>query len=642
MNNRPIKHGVRIKLIFTFFFLFIGTVFVSAQNTYVDSLEKILPGKKGKERIEIVGELSYMYCYINTDKALKYAREELKLAQITKDSLLIAQAFHDMGAVYTSKGDFKTAISIFSNALRIREGHADSMGIAKTLINIGYANQEIGNGDEALTAYLRSAKIFEEIGQEQYLVIIYNNIGAIYLRQGSEKKASEYLKKAIIYSEKFNDKGGLINAKTNLAGILFEKGDYTKSEKYYLEILDVITSSGISNQLPIVLMNLGVCKTRKGEFDKGLNYVLQAIPLYEEKQDNKGLGMALVNAGISYIWMNDLNNAEKFLLRGKKLCEETGSNIQLYFAYEALHRLEFAKGNYQKAMQYFNKMKKYENLVHNETTTAKLAEMEVKYQTEKKEKELSLKNAQLFNAKLKNRKNQLIIISLALGMILILSLTVFSVRNNRLKREKIRQQSKLELQDERLRISRDLHDNIGAELTLISSTLDAKAFKSDSEKEKNELENISNFSRNAMSQLRETIWAIRNESNSLEVFATRIREYSGKLCAPLKIEPEVNSSLDREFMLSPAKTINLYRLCQEAIHNAVKHAHCTRLSTTITAHSGQIKIVISDNGKGFDTTATEKGNGIANMKSRAKEIGGIFQLNSSPGQKTEVIITLIP
>lgn len=623
------------------FFILSSFVFsLYSQQAYIDSLRKVLPFKTGKERFDVLGELAYQYCFINTDTALLLANEGLKIAETDGDSLMIAQAWNDLGNTYVCRGEFEKSIQYNANALRIRTNQGDSLLIAHSLNKIGYAFHEMGALDKAIDFFLRSATIYEIKNQVQYLGLLYNNIGSVHLRQGNNEKAREYFNRALSVAESTNNISLVITAKTNFANILFGNGNYDESEKIYSELLGLIEKSGIRQTLPTVTMNLGVCYFQQKKFDAGLKYLLEAVKLYEEKNDKKGLAMSLVNVANCYTGMNNLEKAQKYLERGKLFCDEVKSNLQFHYLYEGYYRLEAARKNYSKALEHYIHANSFKELIHNEESTAKLSEMEISYETEKKEKELALKNSELAQEYLKNKNQQLTIVLLSCGLLLVFGITVFFVRNQKLKREHILQKSRLALQDERLRISRDLHDNIGAELTLISSSLEAKAYRTKEREEKKELENISEYSRNAMAQLRETIWAIRNEYISLDAFTAKLREYTGKICPPMNINSSVTLSGDPEKILSPSMTINLYRLCQEAIHNAVKHSQCSELTISIEVANGQINLTVGDNGKGFSEKDHQNGYGMKNMKSRAEEMGAGFSIETLKEKGTTISVTI--
>jgi signal transduction histidine kinase len=201
--------------------------------------------------------------------------------------------------------------------------------------------------------------------------------------------------------------------------------------------------------------------------------------------------------------------------------------------------------------------------------------------------------------------------------------------------KQIRLQAQVDMQNERLRISRDLHDNIGAELTLISSTLYSE--KPNLPEESERFQKISAYAKNAMNQLRETVWSIRQESISLDSFCSRVNKYGREICSAANIQFQLNNKAsERPIELRPAQTMNLFRVCQEAINNAVKYSEGKCVALNITYSASNINIEIVDDGKGFNIKESAKGNGLVNMRERINEIGGKFQIYSKIGQGTEV------
>jgi signal transduction histidine kinase len=225
----------------------------------------------------------------------------------------------------------------------------------------------------------------------------------------------------------------------------------------------------------------------------------------------------------------------------------------------------------------------------------------------------------------------------AIGALLLLALAF--VRQMFLKRQQTAQQTQLKLQEERLRISRDLHDNIGAELTYISSVIDQKTFGMKDPEEKREYERLSDSSRSAMAQLRETIWAIKTEEITIEKFATKLNELSRKYSEGLGVKLSVAQS-GENYLLPTAKVINLFRVCQEAINNAIKYSGCSEIRLELNAENNVLNMSIVDNGKGFDTATTKTGYGLQNMRERIEELGGKYTLQSGVDKGTEISIEL--
>ncbi len=617
----------------------ITTSFSASAQTNLDSLERLLPTLNGKERINVAGELSYQYCFINTDKALQFGSLELKLATEAGDSASIGMAWNDLAAAYISRGEFQTSLVLNQKALGVRQRLGDSLKVAASLGRIGHAFFEIGELDQALSAFIRAVKIYETNNQPVYLSMLLNNIGSVHQRQGNEPKAIEYFEQAIEVAKNSGNHGNMIAAKTNLGSIYYHHGDFTKYKNLLLELVELIEATGVREHLATITMNLGATYLAQGDLDSALHYLSTADTLFEAKKDKKSLSMVKVDIGICYAKMKAFDSSLQFLELGKKYAEETGSNVQLKHVYEGFKDLETERGNYKLAMEYLGKSLEYNQLINSEEINSKLAEMDVRYETEKKEKNLALRDKALADAAVKSKNQQLVILLLASGLLLILGGIALLVRQQRLRRERLQQKSILALQEERLRISRDLHDNIGAELTLITSSLEMLSFKA-SNADKTELENIGSYSRNAMGQLRETIWAIRSDTISVESLSLRLMDYAAKLCKPLDIASQVQVSGGAQRALTPTQTIHLYRLCQEAINNAVKHAHCKSLGIQICVDAVQIAVDVVDNGVGFDIDQTSQGYGIKNMKARAEEMGGSLSIDSAPRLGTQLHLRL--
>lgn len=405
----------------------------------------------------------------------------------------------------------------------------------------------------------------------------------------------------------------------------------------FLELTQMMDSLGIRESLALIKGNLGSTYMAEEKYDSALYYYAAADTLYQEKGDKKGLATIAVNMGLCYTKMKAFEKAEKALASGLRYTEETASNWQLRLAYDALYQFEYARGNYKAAADYLTKAQEYQGKVQNEAINERVAEMETRYQTEKKEKDLAVRSKQLADSELKAKTQQLWIFLLGGGLLLVLGAVGLLLRNQRLRRERLEQRSRMALQEERLRISRDLHDHIGAELTLITSSLDSLAAGADVEQGK-ELQEIGGFSRNAMSQLRETIWAIRSETISVDSLSLRLMDYAGRLCKPAGIHSSVDVKGDAHRTLSPMQTIHVYRLCQEAIHNAVKYAECRRLDIVMDVHGGWLVVRIVDDGKGFDMGSAVMGNGLGNMQARAEEMGGTVLVSSVVGRGTLVEI----
>src|SRR5690606_11677948 len=196
---------------------------------------------------------------------------------------------------------------------------------------------------------------------------------------------------------------------------------------------------------------------------------------------------------------------------------------------------------------------------------------------------------------------------------------------------KIETQNKL--QEQRLRISRDLHDNIGAQLTFIISSIDNLkfGFSDISEKLGQKLSGISNFTSQTIYELRDTIWAMNKENITFEDLQARIAnfiEHAKNASDKTDFSFNIDKNVDVNHIFSSVEGMNIYRIIQEAVINSLKYASADETEVNISKKENHYIIEISDNGIGFDQDVTEPGNGLNNMKKRAREINGSLNIKS--------------
>jgi signal transduction histidine kinase len=265
-----------------------------------------------------------------------------------------------------------------------------------------------------------------------------------------------------------------------------------------------------------------------------------------------------------------------------------------------------------------NNMNKEEALAFNE----KLRGMEEKRQAEQREKQ---------------KEQNLMYIAIGFGVFVLVVLFLFQLKARR-------KEMKDRLADQRERISKELHDNVGSQLSFISGNIDwlidSFGYLS-KEQEINKLNLVSETSKTIVNELRETIWAIKKETIKLDELSDKVKSFLLEQTSIYPdIETEIVENIQKEYQLQPNESLNVYRICQEAIHNCLKHAQASRLRLHILSDPRKYYLIsISDNGKGFDTTSRKQGHfGLDNMMQRARESGVSLTLKSEPGKGTEVTV----
>ena len=236
---------------------------------------------------------------------------------------------------------------------------------------------------------------------------------------------------------------------------------------------------------------------------------------------------------------------------------------------------------------------------------------------------------------------RIIMIAVALGLTAVIA-TLLSRQRYHRKLMALEMQQKI--QYDRDRISRELHDTVGSQLSLISSNLDwvthPVAPLSESERNKR-LDEVSTMSKDVINNLRETIWALKKEEISFSDFTDKLKVIAHHQVA---VTPSTMLEFDDQgtdgLILGAEEALHLLRICQEAIHNAVKHAHMDKMEISWLSAHGHYEVRIKDNGQGFNPSDNRSGHyGLENMKQRAAEIHAQFSVETYQGQGTLIIIS---
>jgi signal transduction histidine kinase/sugar lactone lactonase YvrE len=213
-----------------------------------------------------------------------------------------------------------------------------------------------------------------------------------------------------------------------------------------------------------------------------------------------------------------------------------------------------------------------------------------------------------------------------------------NMKLRRLNRELETQQK---IQAERERISRELHDNVGSQITNLITGIEVSNLhlkKNQQDKALSLLDNLDSDARSAMTDLRETIWLLDKEKVEFGVFINHLRGYLKRQERYLEgLKVSLDSSVSNESVLDPGQSLNLTRIIQEALNNTRKYAEAATFSILCNQERNKIEIRINDDGKGMDVDIEiGKGSGLNNMAHRAKEMNGLFEINSEKGNGTEI------
>jgi PAS domain S-box-containing protein len=419
-------------------------------NKLIDSLLIDLSIAKDTNKVNTLNSLSKQYSNIASyDIALKYATEAQHQAKEISYSKGLGNAITNIGLVYWNRGEFEKALNYFKESLQIHK----------------------------------------KINNRKGLGFCYNNIGLVYWNRGDFEKAVEYILKSLTIWDAINDKGGIGMGELNIGNIYLNQGNNEKALEHYFKSLKIGEEIQDRPILGLSLNNIGVVYGNLKENEKAIEFHTKALKVNEERGDEKSLAMSYSNIGLIYMAQNKLNDAfinfNKSAETAKKIGDLKGLAVSynnmanvleqqgkyaegLKYNYEALElnkKIGYKSGledvyrissslyeglkDYQKALEHYRLYTDIKDSLLNEESSGQIAEMNTKYESEKKDKEIQLLNEQrAAESKLvssEKRKNQLILFTVLIVLLLVTIFTYFIYRNSRQKQKLNEQLEKLSI-----------------------------------------------------------------------------------------------------------------------------------------------------------------------------------------------------
>jgi len=231
---------------------------------------------------------------------------------------------------------------------------------------------------------------------------------------------------------------------------------------------------------------------------------------------------------------------------------------------------------------------------------------------------------------------------LVLGGIILIAVGIRRLERRRYRARLKRIEQERAIETERVRIARDLHDELGSSLTYISMSITdiGQSGENDAERLKSRVGKISGFAVRTARALDEIVWAVNPRNDSLRSLVEYLTQVARELFENTGVKCRFQIAHDLPAVpLPPEMRHNLFLVVKEALNNALKHSHATEVSLSAKTDGQRIEIGLQDNGAGFDLATPpldSESNGLKNMRQRIEALGGQFIILSRLGQGTTI------
>ncbi|HYK44656.1 MAG TPA: histidine kinase [Parafilimonas sp.] len=634
------------------------------QNKTIDSLQHLLHTQK--EDTNKVNTLNKL-CVAENNNAnysigLQYGRDALSISEKMNFKKGKASAYYNLACSYGGQNDQLEARKNYSKALELYEAVNDKQGVAESKLWIGHTFTVLEeNYSLALKNYYEALKLFEELNDDENLASAYQFIGGTWFSYGNLQEASKFFIATLKVSMRMHDSARIAQAYISISGVYTAQENYTKAIEYLIfgkRLFEAMRHRGPIWGVPFCYTTIGNIYERQGDsagatgnrelaknkYTGALNNYFTGLKFWKEI-NARGDAWSYTSIGNINIKLGNLSIAKSFLEKGLQLSAELSDKEGLNYSYGSLSHLDSMLGNYRQAYEHYKMYILYRDSLVNEENKKKMLQSAMQYHFDKKQD--SIKAAQdkkdiITAAEIKDQK--LFRNFSFAGIFLIVSFGSYSFYRYR-RRRKL--QSQQEMLNERLRISRELHDDIGS--TLGSISIYSEVAKNRSQKNENADEAISKIgvaSRELIDKMSDIVWSINPDNESFEQLQNRMQSFAAMMLTPRDVQNDfiVDEHL-KSIPLTTEERKNIFLIFKEAIHNIVKYAECSKVEIRLLAENDNLEMYIKDDGKGFDVNEFRPdgeslgGNGLKNMKARADDIKAFLNIQSERNKGTTIQLT---
>lgn len=600
------------------------------------------------ERLALAYEITKKYITSSPETALKYLHLAVKEGGETKDLNTLGLCYNAMSACYYYMGDSKSTAKYAKQAIATLLKTDDEEGLQKARKNLALSLDEQGQFEGALKVYFELLKYHSQQQDSVKSASVLNDIGNIYIKTKNYSEAFKYQRNALRQINPFPEgeqiKGNILNS----IGYLHDVQNLRDSAIFYYEqALEIKRNAGNIVGLNNTLNNLCTCIDYKKEADKSIRCLKELLITQEIIGDQKGIIRTHINLSVAYNSQGKCNEALDNLEKASKYSSQIKDLLMQVELAKNYSQTLFNCGEFKKAYEIRQHYETYNDSLLNIGKQQAILELNEKYETRQKEEQIKLLELQKKSDRLLIQKQRSTILLVIISVVLLGILTYFFFERYRVKQKQKKDQEVLKRrEEERLRIARDMHDEVGSGLTRMvfrseqaRKHLQSNDFSAEELAEK--LDKLNNESRQLSKNIGEIIWALNPKNDNLDNFIAYLRNYIYDYLDEVSIERELDFPDELPSIpVSPDLRRNLFLIVKEILTNVVKHAHATRVAVQVELKNKDLILLIIDNGKGINKEAAKpESNGLVNMENRTKDCGGHIEIKSS-SNGTSIRITI--
>lgn len=611
-----------------------------AQATSVDS---VLAMPDDTAKVLKLSDLCFAYRRVNGDSALFFGRAARDLAHKLNFRKGEAQACNDLAIILIDRSGFAEADSLLHVALGIRKSLSDSAGTGAIYNKLGNVYQSQGLFEEALAANLSALRIFERIGPPAKEAIILNNIAIIQANMRRYADALATHASALALHERSGNAQGVAESQGNMANVLLAMGDTARAMERLHAAARYFREHEMKRELAIQLNNMAGVLFQRHQLDSAETLYREALDMRTSVGEKKAIASTLNGLAGVLLERGKSAEARSLLYRALALSSEVGARNERMQTLLGLARLHAGAQRGDSAFWYHERYSAVRDSLFNEDMGRQLAEMDARYGSERKEREIQRQRADLaaLSARSERRKFWLALVGGFAGMVLLISLLLLQVQRRRAReardaaviaeRERGLRDLVESTEAERQRIAAELHDGVGQQISGLRFRLEDAAARDAS------LTGLLAIADDASKEVRGLAHQMMPRALASQGLVPAMEDMLQKALT----RPGMRYSFEPFGLnerLPQAIETGVYRIAQELVNNVIKHAGATEAHVQLLRNKGHLVLMVEDNGRGLPQERMADGFGMQGMQDRARLMQGTLAF--TPGPEGGTIATL--
>lgn len=333
--------------------------------------------------------LSEAYFYLNNySKSIEYSTRLYNIYHTKNNELKAGEALQMIARNHYNASKYIESKEYYEKALDIFKKNQYFEGIAITLHEMARILGHWGEYDEALNKNQEALKFWEEINDKIGIASAYNGIGRIYEELGDFDNAFGYYKKSLNLYQEINELSEIVATTLHLGDIYLKKELYDKALEYYFRAELIGKEISNNNKLnAIILGSIGEAYNDKGDYLKALDYVEKSVKIFRSLGDKMMLSKSYTQLGLIYLNVLDYQKSLSFFIQGLEIAEEINFKYQINVCNLHLSEVYEVMGHNKQSLKHYKRYIQGKENISSEQSKQAIAELQAKYQLEKKEKE---------------------------------------------------------------------------------------------------------------------------------------------------------------------------------------------------------------------------------------------------------------